>query len=71
MIDMNIHRQQNLASFPNALPQLLRISIGGSLVRATFGLMRRAATEMLEQGSFGFAGEQIPDAGLCKLFSKQ
>jgi 2-methylisocitrate lyase-like PEP mutase family enzyme len=48
-----------------------RISIGGSLARATFGLVRRAATEMLEQGSFGFASEQIPDAELCKLFSKQ
>jgi 2-methylisocitrate lyase-like PEP mutase family enzyme len=48
-----------------------RVSIGGSLARATLGLVRSAATEMLEQGSFGFASDQIPDAELCKLFSKQ
>ena len=48
-----------------------RISIGGSLARATFGLVRRAAIEMLEQGSFGFASGQIADAELCRLFSKQ
>ena len=46
-----------------------RISIDGSLARATLGLVRRAAREMLEQGSFNFASEQIPDAELCKLFS--
>jgi 2-methylisocitrate lyase-like PEP mutase family enzyme len=46
-----------------------RISIGGSLARATFGLVRRAAQEMLEQGTFNYAIEQIPDAELCKLFS--
>jgi len=48
-----------------------RISIGGSLARATLGLVRRAAQEMLEQGSFGFAREQIPDAELCALFSNK
>ncbi len=48
-----------------------RISIGGSLARATMGLVRRAAQEMLEQGSFNFANEQIPDAELCKLFSRR
>ena len=26
---------------------------------------------ILEQGSFGFASDQIPDAELCKLFSQQ
>jgi len=49
----------------------LGIWIGGSLARATFGLVRRAAAEMLEQGSFGFASEQIPDRELCRLFSKR
>ena len=46
-----------------------RISIGGSLARATFGLVRAAAREMLEQGTFEFAGQQIADAELCALFS--
>ena len=45
-----------------------RISIGGSLARATLGLVRRAAREMLDQGSFDYAAGQIPDAELCELF---
>ena len=48
-----------------------RISIGGSLARATFGLVRRAAREILDHGSFGYAGEQIPDAELCDLFASR
>ena len=47
-----------------------RISIGGSLSRAALGLVRRAATEMLQQGSFDFASGQIPDSELRQLFSK-
>ena len=47
-----------------------RISIGGSLARAAFGLVRRAAREILDHGTFGYAAEQIPDAELCRLFSK-
>ena len=46
-----------------------RISIGGSLARATFGLIRRAAQEMREQGSFTFADQQIPDSELCRFFA--
>lgn len=48
-----------------------RISIGGSLARATFGLIRRAAQEMREQGTFSFADEQIPDPELRKFFASQ
>jgi 2-methylisocitrate lyase-like PEP mutase family enzyme len=48
-----------------------RISIGGSLARATFGLVRRAAQEILEQGSFTFSEQQIPDAELSRLFSER
>ena len=32
-----------------------RVSIGGSLVRATFGLIRRAAAEIRDHGTFGYA----------------
>lgn len=46
-----------------------RISIGGSLARSALGLVRRAAQEMLQHGSFGFAEQQIPDAELCRFFA--
>jgi 2-methylisocitrate lyase-like PEP mutase family enzyme len=46
-----------------------RISVGGSLARATFGLVRRAAQEMLEKGTFTYSEQQIPDAELCRLFA--
>lgn len=47
-----------------------RISIGGSLARATLGLVRNAAKEMLDKGTFEFAQQQIADNELCQLFSK-
>lgn len=47
-----------------------RISIGGSLQRATLGLVRRAAEEMREQGTFGYAAQQIPDAELMTFFDQ-
>lgn len=46
-----------------------RISIGGSLARSALGLVRRAAQEMREHGSFNFAKQQIPDAELCNFFA--
>ena len=46
-----------------------RISIGGSLARATFGLIRRAVREMAETGSFSFADQQIPNGELCAFFA--
>lgn len=46
-----------------------RISIGGSLARATFGLVRKAATEMMEEGTFTFAESAIPDAEMSAFFA--
>lgn len=46
-----------------------RVTIGGSLARATYGLIRQAASEMKEQGSFSFAAQQIPDGELCRFFA--
>lgn len=46
-----------------------RVSIGGSLARATFGLVRRAAVELREQGTFGYAAGQIPDGELSRFFA--
>ncbi|WP_026182652.1 isocitrate lyase/PEP mutase family protein [Leeia oryzae] len=48
-----------------------RVSIGGSLARATFGLIRRAAREIRQQGTFGFADLQIPDGELCQFFNQE
>lgn len=45
-----------------------RISIGGSLARATMGLVRHAAKEMLNEGTFNFSSQQIEDSELCQLF---
>jgi 2-methylisocitrate lyase-like PEP mutase family enzyme len=45
-----------------------RISIGGSLARATFALIHRAADEMMTQGTFSFAEQQISDAELSSFF---
>jgi len=48
-----------------------RVTIGGSLARATFGLIRKAAAEMIELGTFSYASQQIPDSELSKFFSDQ
>ena len=73
-VDGPVNVVMGLAGKPVSLAELrdagvVRISIGGSLARATFGLIRRAASEMLEQGTFDYAAGQIPDAELCRLFS--
>lgn len=73
-VDAPVNVVMGLSGTPISLAQLrqagvTRISIGGSLARATLGLVRRAAQEMLEEGSFNFASDQIPDAELSKLFS--
>jgi len=46
-----------------------RVSIGGSLMRATLGLVRKAANEILHQGSFDYAAQQIADAELCEFYN--
>ena len=47
-----------------------RVSVGGCLMRAALGTVRRAAEEMRDQGSFGFAAEAIPDAELMDFFAR-
>ena len=39
-----------------------RVSVGGSLARASYAALRRAAAEIAEAGTFGYAAEAIPDA---------
>ena len=48
-----------------------RVSIGGSLARATFGLIRRAAEEMRDRGTFTYSEEQVPNGELCRFFDEQ
>ena len=45
---------------------LCRCGSHGRILKA----VRRAAREILDHGTFGYAAEQIPDAELCRLFSK-
>ncbi len=47
-----------------------RISIGGSLARACFGLIRDAAREMRASGTFRFADNQVPHNELCSFLEK-
>lgn len=48
-----------------------RVTVGGSLARATFGLIRQAAQEMAASGTFSYASQQIPDAELSQFFADQ
>ena len=45
-----------------------RVSVGSALSRAAFGGLLRAATEMLQQGTFTFAEQAVPFADLTKIF---
>ena len=75
-IDGPINVVMGLVGEPISVKQLAdvgvrRISIGGSLARATFGLIRQAAQEIQQQGSFDYAKQQIPDSELCEFFSNK
>lgn len=41
-----------------------RISVGSTLVRAALGALIRGAREILERGTFGFAGDAVPYAAV-------
>lgn len=45
-----------------------RVSIGGSLARAIYYQMREAAQEMISEGTFSFAKQQLPQAELNRVF---
>jgi len=65
-----------LTGSPLTVPQLgslgvRRVTIGGSLARATYGLIRKAAAEMAELGTFSYAAQQIPDSELSQFFADQ
>lgn len=47
-----------------------RISVGGSFARAAIGAMMRAGREVLEQGTFTYADDAIPDAEASALMAQ-
>ena len=46
-----------------------RISVGGSLYRAAMGGFLRAATELRDKGTFGWAADAMPHGDLTKAFT--
>ena len=48
-----------------------RISLGSGLSRAALGAMMRAAAEILDHGTFGFATEALPYAQANTLLSRE
>ena len=63
-----------LAGSPMSVNQLealgvKRVSIGGSLARATSDFIRRAAAEIRDHGTFIYSEEQVPDSELCRFFA--
>ncbi|MFD1344728.1 isocitrate lyase/PEP mutase family protein [Litorisediminicola beolgyonensis] len=47
-----------------------RISVGGSFARAALGALMRAAREVRDAGTFGYAAEAMPDAEVAALMSQ-
>ena len=46
-----------------------RISLGSKLTNYTFGMLEKAARQILEEGSFAFADEAMPFARLQQMFA--
>lgn len=74
-VDGPVNVVMGLVGAPLSLDQLAelgvkRISIGGSLARAAFAVVRRAAEEMRTQGTFGYAAEQMSDDELNALMRR-
>lgn len=47
-----------------------RISVGGSFARAALGAFIRAATEVRDHGTFGYAADAIPDADAAAFMAE-
>ncbi len=73
-VDGPINVVMGLSGSPMSVQQLgnlgvKRVSIGGSLARTTFGVIRRAAEEISCNGTFSYSQDQVPDAELCRFFT--
>ena len=74
-VDGPLNVVMGLAGAPLSMARLAavgvkRVSVGGCLMRAALGTLSRAAAEMREQGTFGFAAEAIADAELTAFFAR-
>jgi 2-methylisocitrate lyase-like PEP mutase family enzyme len=47
-----------------------RVSVGGSVARTCYALIRDAASEILNEGTFGYANHQIPHDELNRIMSR-
>lgn len=47
-----------------------RVTVGGSIARAMYGHLVRAARELAEHGTFSYADDQIPQNELNQLFQR-
>ena len=73
-VDGPVNVVMGLAGSPMSVARLedlgvKRVSIGGSLARATFGTIRRAAEEIRDRGTFAWSEDQVPDAELCRFLA--
>jgi 2-methylisocitrate lyase-like PEP mutase family enzyme len=48
-----------------------RMSLGGSIARATLGFVRESARELMERGTVTFAGIQVPQRELSAVFARR
>ncbi len=74
-VDGPLNVVMGLAGAPLSLARLeavgvKRVSVGGCLMRTALGALRRAAEEMRDRGTFGFAAEAIADNELTAFFSR-
>ena len=75
-VEAPVNVVMGLAGSPLSVTQLedlgvKRVSIGGSLARATIGVIQRAAQEIRDRGTFSFSDGQVPDAELCRFFASR
>jgi 2-methylisocitrate lyase-like PEP mutase family enzyme len=74
-VDRPVNVLMGMAGVDISLAQLSelgvkRVSVGGSLARAAWGGFLRAAQEMQEHGTFGYANQAVPMATLNKLLAR-
>lgn len=72
-VDRPVNVLMGMAGAPHTLVSLSRlgvkrVSVGSALARAALGAFLRAAREMREHGSFGFADEAVSFAEISALF---
>lgn len=75
-VDKPVNVVMGLSGQAYSVPQLSvagvrRISVGGSFARAALGALRRAAEEVMHQGTFTYAKAAIPDGEMAALMDQQ